>query len=268
MSSACNQQMKTTQAGHLKQNWVLATGFMIVVPGLMVFFYNLGGRQATTSNAGLLLENRALQESIDAMDVERNQYLQGMSVVKMARAIDKQAIENTRTTIRQLEAEKSQLTQELAFYRSIMVPEAGETGVRVQTIELHPTAKQHTFRFRIVIAQVSRVNALLKGNLSITIEGLDHGEKTDLSLFQLAGIAQNSVSLGFRYFQTLPEKPDLYLVTLPEGFIPKTIRVAIRIRSGSGQQLNKTYEWANLLEKSGSNLWKARKPPTETGERM
>lgn len=253
MSSTRNRHMLAIWANYLKQNWVLAFGFIIVFTGLLTFFYNLGESQATC-NATLAQGDRALLKTINAMEIEKNQHVKEISVLKYARKIDKLAIESTRTTIQQLETEKSQLAQELAFYRSIMVPGTKETGVRVQTIKLRPLAQGHTFHFQMIIAQVSRTNAFLKGNVSITIEGFNRGEKKELSLFQLAGIDQDSLPLGFRYFQALPEKPDAYLVTLPEGFTPKAVRVAIDIRSGSKQQLDKTYEWANLLEKSNGNL--------------
>ena len=223
--------------------WLIKIILVIVFFGLLIFSYNFTWNSAAKMNKELEQVNHNLLIKVKAMEVERQQYLQNIAILERGRKIDKMAQESVSGLIKELEDDKAVLNKELSFFRSIIAPEDNAPGVRIYALNLARGGKDGVFRFRWIISQASKIHSFLKGVVSVMVEGSLDGKDKSLSLFKISGLDSSSVALGFRYFQVLPDNREFFEFTLPKGYIPKSIGVNIRIRSGAGQKLYKLFDW-------------------------
>ncbi|MDP0590285.1 MAG: hypothetical protein QS748_14290 [Candidatus Endonucleobacter bathymodioli] len=230
------------------QDWLFRAIVLITFLSILFFAYSRAERYAAEKTERLENLNTHLQDKINTIQAKHQESLQALAIARNAQNVDNLSLENLRVIIRKLIDEKAELNKELAFYRSIIAPENVTSGVRVHTLDLLNGNAVRKFHLRLTVAQVSRANSFLKGNVSVTIEGhFGNAEKKSLSLFELAGEKASSLPLAFRYFQVLPGQQDFFEFTLPEGFTPKIIRVVARISNNSAQNFNESFEWNKEL---------------------
>ncbi len=220
---------------------------LVFCVALLAFAYIWGGRSESEKSEQLGHLNADLRERVESLEQDNQQLLQRLAIFESSQKIDRLALENIRIMVRGLEDDKARLNKELMFYKSIIAPEDIEPGVRIHALDLMNGNDARQYRLRLVVSQVSRSNLFLRGKVSVTVDGSVDGAEKSLSLFELAGLERSSLSLGFRYFQELPESQDFFEFTLPEGFIAKSLQVVVNMRSGSVKKLNETFDWNKEL---------------------
>lgn len=224
----------------------IITAVSFVVLG--VFAYWLGGYQATHKNTHLRSANETFEEQVIRLRSENNQFRQQMTILESSSKIDREAVNNVRLVVRELEEEKARLKNELAYYKNILAPEDMRPGVRVAGLDLEQGNNPNRYRMRLVISQIARDNPVLRGTVAVTLEGKNsNGEVQHLSLLKLAGFEDESTPLGFRYFQALPSSRGFMEFDLPGGFAPKNIRVNLSVRRGPNRNVEKIYGWNEEL---------------------
>ena len=218
---------------------------LVVVLGAFAYWY--GGSSANQVSNKLQLQNMSLEERAEALQKDNEYLRQRNAILDSAGKIDREAANNVRVLVRQLEEEKEQLNKELTFYRSVMAPENLQPGIRIAGLELAVGEKTNTYKMRLVIFQVARLNPFLKGELSVSLSGKKNGKAETVSLHKLAGLEESSSALGFRYFQALPDSLGFLEFQLPEGFQPESIHVAVRVQKGAVKNFDQTFEWDKEL---------------------
>ena len=218
---------------------------LAVVFGVLAYWY--GGNSASQISTKLQLQNMTLEERAEALQKDNEMLRQSVAVLESAGKIDREAANNVRVLVRELEEEKEKLNKELTFYKSVMAPEELPSGIRVAGLDLMPGDQENIYRIRLVISQVARLNPFLKGRLTVSLTGLQNGKSETISLHKLAGLKESSSDLGFRYFQALPENRGFLEFQLPEGFQPENIHVAVRVQKGSVKNFDQTFEWDKEL---------------------
>ena len=241
-----DNNFKVVQQGS-RSKLLILLGVVLAFSAMLLFAFSWGGRYQSDRNEQLEKINVNLRGQVGYLETENQQLLQRVAIFESAQKVDRLALENIRLLVRGLEDDKARLNEELTFYKKIIAPEDIEPGVRVHDLDLVSGDDARHYRFRLVISQVSENNRFLKGKVSVTIVGHSRGSEKKLSLFELAGLGSSSLPLGFRYFQELPESQDFFEFTLPEGFLAKSIQVAVDIRSGSVKNLNETFDWNKEL---------------------
>lgn len=218
---------------------------LVVVLGAFAYWY--GGSSANQVSSQLELQNLSLEERVEVLQTDNQQLRQRVAILESSGKIDREAANNVRVMVRQLEDEKDQLNKELTFYKSVMAPEDLKPGIRVAGLDLVSGATPDSYKMRLVISQVARLNPFLKGWLSVSLSGETNGEPETLSLHKLAGLKESSTPLGFRYFQALPDHRGFLEFQLPEGFQPESIHVAVRVQKGSVKNFDQTFDWDKEL---------------------
>ncbi|OED42830.1 hypothetical protein ACH42_11635 [Endozoicomonas sp. (ex Bugula neritina AB1)] len=218
---------------------------LIVVLGVVAYWY--GGNSANQVSNQLQLENLSLEDRVEILQKDNKRLRQQVTVLESAGRVDREAINNVRVLVRQLEEEKEQLNKDLTFYKSVMAPEDLEPGIRIAGLDLIAGSAQNTYKIRLVISQVARLNPFLKGQLSVSLSGQRNDKSETISLHKLAGLKESTTALGFRYFQALPDNRGFLEFQLPEGFQPDSINVAVRVQKGMVKNFNQTLEWDKEL---------------------
>lgn len=232
-----------------KRDQLIRIFLSIFIALLGGFAYWCGSSRGGEDAEDIRKQNLVLENQTRALQEHNSELRQRLTLVESARKMDREAVNNVRLLVRQLEDEKEELLKELSFFKSIMAPEDGTTGVRVASFNLLRGSEPGHYRLRLVLSQVQRSNPFLKGTLSVSLLGEKEGKAETLELSQLVEAGQNVKSLGFRYFQTLPSDKEYLDFTLPDGFQPAEIKVVVQITSGVKQKVELVYQWHQELAK-------------------
>ena len=222
--------------------------FLLVFIALLAgVTYWYGGSHAGQNLDEAQQQNLSLERQTDVLQEENNELRQRLAILEGASKMDREALNNVRLQVKQLEDEKERLHKELVFFKSILAPEDMSTGVRMAGFSLLRGDEPGQYRMRLVISQVARSNPFLRGALSLSLLGEQGGKALSIPLQQLVGGEQITTRLGFRYFQALPSDREYLDFTLPEGFQPSEIKVVIQITSGIKQHFEQIYQWDKEL---------------------
>ena len=222
---------------------ILVVGFIFLGVGA----YWFGGSKANNQNVRLESRNLSLSERASLLQKENGELHQRVAILESSSKIDREAANNVRKLVRQLQDEKAELNRELTFYKNIMAPEDLSPGVRVAGFDLEHGAETGQYRFRLVISQIARNNPFRRGSVSVSISGQKDNKKATVSLLRQAGYDDDSAPIGFRYFQAIPEGRGFLEFELPEDFEPEAIHVNGSVQQGASRNINKTYDWKKEL---------------------
>ena len=217
---------------------------LFVCFGVMSYWF--GSSRQVDESESLKQENNQLQIELTRQENQNEKLASRIAVLERSSRIDRQAAENVRVQVRELEEQKAEMTKTMAFYQSVIAPEDLSEGVRLNAFDLSPGANPNQYRLRIVVSQVSRTNNFIRGTLRARVTGEQDGKTVSLSLLDLAGAGENP-ALGFRYFQSFPDDRGLMDFELPDNFKPEKITVNVGIRSGGGRSLEETFDWQEEL---------------------
>ncbi|OED49218.1 hypothetical protein ACH42_01970 [Endozoicomonas sp. (ex Bugula neritina AB1)] len=217
---------------------------LIMCFGVMAYWF--GGIRNASESESLKQKNSQLQSDLSRLQSQNEKLASRVAVLERSGQIDRQATENVRTQVRELEEEKAEIIRNMAFYQSIIAPEDLREGVKLNAFDLVSGDAPNQFKLRMVVSQVSRSNNFLRGTLSASVKGLRDGKPETLSLLELSGEEERPV-LGFRYFQSFPDDRGFMNLELPENFKPEKITINVRIRSGGAKSLEKVFDWQEEL---------------------
>jgi hypothetical protein len=127
-------------------------------------------------------------------------------------------------TIGELQAQVAQQSQELAFYKGIVIQGANAAEVKVQQMRVDRTDRPRVYRLRLTLVQPVRPDSVVSGTVQVLVEGVTGGRPLSLDLPALTGGDTRDLPFTFRYFENIDPE-----ITLPEGFTPE--RVSIEVRS-------------------------------------
>lgn len=137
---------------------------------------------------------------------------------------------------RELEASNRQITElagELKFYRSIISPADGRSGVRIQEFDLQPSGADHEYRYRLILIQALEHDEPALGAVRFEITGMQDGETRTIHSPSATG---EPIPAEFRYFQNF-----VGTFTFPAGFMPAEVKVIFE--SGDDVVVQHTYPW-------------------------
>ena len=128
----------------------------------------------------------------------------------------------------------------IAFYRGIVSPSDGNSGLRVQDLKLTRGKAEHEFNLRLVLVQAMKHDRKVSGDVSLSVVGSQNGVETTFELAQLLVDESDSAwPFSFRYFQDFDRR-----IVLPDGFTPERIDVAVRSRTRSISSIEESFVWA------------------------
>lgn len=147
--------------------------------------------------------------------------------------IDQTAYRELRQQLQESNEQITRLGSELKFYRSIISPSDGESGVKVQELRLDPTGAARQYRYRLTLIQALDHEKPVSGVVRFEIEGSQQDSSRTLSI---PGEGDDVISAEFKYFRNLGGT-----FTLPEGFVPTGIKVIFEREAGGA--VERDYPW-------------------------
>ena len=233
---ASNSHLKSTT----QRNWLLAgvVLVLIAVSGYLVFEF--GRISAGYDIVDVGNERQAYEDRIMALDDEIVALKQDVAMLETHREIDREAYKEVEASLASLQAKIQEQRDAIAFYRGIVSPADGKSGLRVQDLKLTRGSAEREFNLRLVLVQAMKHDRKVSGDVTLSVQGSQDGVETIYTLNQLIPAeAESAWPFSFRYFQDF----DRQLI-LPDGFTPELIRVEVRSKTRSIQSIEESYAWA------------------------
>jgi len=146
-------------------------------------------------------------------------------------------------TIGDLQAQVARQTEELAFYRAVVAEGAPAIGVRIGTVRLAASKPADHFLVHVSLVRAGKTDGMTTGSVSLTVDGLGaNGKPATLDSQALAAGGDAAVTYDFRYFQDLEQT-----VTLPPGFRPEHVTVAVSSNRKDVAPLTQTFPWSAVI---------------------
>ncbi|MBT8090509.1 MAG: hypothetical protein KJO01_09910 [Gammaproteobacteria bacterium] len=211
---------------------------LIAVSGYLVFEFgriNAGYDVIDAAN-----DRQAYEDRIALLDDEIVALKQEVALLETHREIDREAYKEVEASLRTLQVKIQEQRDAIAFYRGIVSPADGKSGLRVQDLKLTRGKAEREFNLRLVLVQAMQHHRKVSGDVNLTVVGSQDGVEAVYTLKQLVPAeADKGWPFSFRYFQDF----DRQLV-LPDGFTPERIRVEVRSKTRSIASIEESYAWA------------------------
>ena len=211
---------------------------LIVVIGYLVFEFGrirAGYDIIEAGNTG-----QAYEDHIAQLDSEIIKLKQDVALLETNREVDRESYKEVEISLATLQAKIQEQRDAIAFYRGIVSPSDGNSGLRVQDLKLTRGRAEREFNVRLVLVQAMKHDRKVSGDVNLSIVGDQNGVETTYAFADLVPEeAEKAWAYSFRYFQDF----DRQLV-LPDGFTPERITVEVRSRTRSISSIEESFAWA------------------------
>jgi cell division protein FtsB len=222
------------------RTWMVRSflALLVVFTGYLVFEY--GRISAGYDVIDAASERGELEAHIKSLDDEIEALKQEVALLETHREIDREAYREVEGSLITLQAKIQEQRDAIAFYRGIVSPADGNSGLRVQDLKLTRGAKEREFNMRLVLVQAMKHDRKVSGDVAVSIEGTEDGAGKTYALTDLLPAdADKDWPFSFRYFQDF----DRQLV-LPDGFTPERVHVEVRSKTRSISSIEESFAWA------------------------
>jgi cell division protein FtsB len=222
------------------RTWMVRSflALLVVFTGYLVFEY--GRISAGYDVIDAASERGELEAHIKSLDDEIEALKQEVALLETHREIDREAYREVEGSLITLQAKIQEQRDAIAFYRGIVSPADGNSGLRVQDLKLTRGAKEREFNMRLVLVQAMKHDRKVSGDVAVSIEGNEDGAGRTYALTDLLPAdADKDWPFSFRYFQDF----DRQLV-LPDGFTPERVHVEVRSKTRSISSIEESFAWA------------------------
>ena len=165
---------------------------------------------------------------------------QEIAILETNREVDRESYKEVEESLSALQAKIQEQRDAIGFYRGIVSPSDGNSGLRVQDLRFSRGKAEREFNVRLVLVQAMEHDRKVSGDGNLSIVGDQNGTETTYAFTQLIPEdADRSWPFSFRYFQNF----DRQLV-LPDGFTPERITVEVRSKTRSISSIEESFAWA------------------------
>ncbi|MCK5769787.1 DUF6776 family protein [Algiphilus sp.] len=194
--------------------------------------------QAMTGDRERLLAlRRELAERLRAEQLESERLRERLAYLEKSQQIDREACQQLRQSLRDMQSRLVDAQEQLAFYRGIVSPENEGRGVRVHDFIVRPD--RDPARFELVLVQGRQQKDRVRGHFTIDIAGERDGESATVAVRNAEG--ETDMLFSFRHFQEFSGS-----VTFPDGFEPEQVAIVVQ-REGEDQSTETRYEWQRVV---------------------
>ena len=221
-----------------RPKWLLPV--LGALAGLLLLWlaYDRGRAAAGVDGPALLRQKLELLQRLDTLQKENAKLGAQVTELEMERRVDREAYGQIERTLGDLQSQLSRQGDDLAFYKSIVSPEDGVQGLRLQRFEVDKGSRERQFQLKLTLIQAMRHESLVSGLANVIVHGVEADRPKRYSVGELLGRPRAQLPFSFRYFQTIEQD-----VTLPEGFDPYEVEVQVR-SSKLRQPLRASYPWS------------------------
>ena len=176
-------------------------------------------------------------EDLNEVIVELNQEV---ALLQTHRSVDRESYREVEASLMKLQAKIQEQQDAIAFYRGIVSPSDGNSGLRVQDLRLTRGKREREFNVRLVLVQAMKHDRKVSGDVNLSVEGNQNGVEKTYKFSELkAKNTDEAWAFSFRYFQDFDRR-----LVLPDGFTPERITVEVHSRTRSISSIEESFAWA------------------------
>lgn len=207
--------------------------------GYLIFEF--GRIQAEYNIVDAAKERRSLEETIAGLEDEIAALRDQVAVLETHRDIEREAYKEVEANLTSLQTKIQEQRDAIAFYRGIVSPADGKSGLRVQDLRLTRGSEERQYNIRLVLVQAKKHDRKVSGDVNLSIEGDLDGVETSIAFADLLPEgADKGWKFSFRYFQDFDRQ-----VVLPDGFTPTRIKVAVESKTRSIASIEESFAWSS-----------------------
>lgn len=210
---------------------------LIVVSGYLIYEFGRIKAGYDIVEAGNI--RQAYEDHIMQLDDEIVELKQEVALLETNREVDRESYKEVEASLSTLQAKIQEQRDAIAFYRGIVSPSDGNSGLRVQDLKVTRGKEEREFNLRLVLVQAMKHDRKVAGDVNLSIAGRQGGVDTTYEFGQLLpDDADSKWAFSFRYFQNFDR-----LLVLPDGFTPERITVEVRSRTRSISSIEESFAW-------------------------
>ena len=210
---------------------------------LMLVFFKIGEKYQAMQLDLLQLERETLKSRIAELETRNQNLLQKNAQLCGISKIEREAYEQANQNLVKMEQELLAQKEELIFYRGIVSPNDSELAVNLQSFEMRKKNNSNQYSYKMILTKNGKSPKKLQGSTTIAIRGESDGNVSELVLTDLALESQAAnTNFAFRYFQVFEGD-----VTLPDGFEPFEVEIAINVTTKKVKSFSETISWASIM---------------------
>src|SRR5210317_1700766 len=151
------------------RTWMVRSflALLVVFTGYLVFEY--GRISAGYDVVDAASERGELEAHIKSLDDEIEALKQEVALLETHREIDREAYREVEGSLITLQAKIQEQRDAIAFYRGIVSPADGNSGLRVQDFRLTRGSVEREFKLRLVLVQAMQHDRKVSGDVALTI---------------------------------------------------------------------------------------------------
>jgi hypothetical protein len=220
--------------------WIIRTviALLIAISGYLIFEFGRISAGYDVVEAGNEAQDYA--DHIQVLDNKIIDLKQEVAILETNREVDRVSYEEVEASLTQLQVKIQEQRDAIGFYRGIVSPSDGNSGLRVQDLKLTRGKAEREFNLRLVLVQAMKHDRKVSGDVGLSVIGSQDGTETTYVLTQLLpDEADRTWAFSFRYFQDFERQ-----LVLPDGFTPERITVEVRSKTRSISSIEESFDWA------------------------
>ena len=211
---------------------------LLALAALSWLTFKYGLDQGMATKIEVVNERDELRSQLNVSAKLVSNLRQDIADLKLGGQVDLRANEEIQQTVETLQKEIADLSEEIRFYKGVMVPNAEERGLRIERLDMKPSSEPSKFRYSLLLTQIVDKHDYIQGGVEINVLGKLGEEEHSLSLVDLGEEAREAIRFRFRYFQNIDGE-----LNVPEGFSPKEIMIVAQSSGRGSQRLEKRFDW-------------------------
>ena len=221
--------------------WILRGLLTVAVVIVSYLIYEFGRMDGGFRTVAAASEESVLKARIQDLEQRNSALGDRIALVQTSRDIDEEAYKQVERRLTELQAQILKQREELEFYRGIVSPADGASGLKIQDFRIISGAEDSLYRLHLVLVQAMKHDRRVSGVVNVSVDGAREGRPVRLTLAELTATDGDSGTLAysFRYFQGFEHD-----VILPEGFLPDRVNIEISPKGRSARTIRKSYDWA------------------------
>ena len=226
----------TRSIGH---SYAVRAVLIALVAGAGYLVFEFGRIQAGYDLVDVASERQAYEDRISGLENEIVGLGEKIARLETNTDIDREAYREVEVSLTELQTKIREQQDAIAFYRGIVSPADGNSGLRVQDFRLTRGSAEREYTIRLVLVQAMKHDRKVSGDVKLSIAGKIDGVETSFEYAQLLPAdAEKKWAYSFRYFQDFDRQ-----VILPDGFTPERITVQVESRTRSIASIEESFSW-------------------------
>ena len=211
----------------------------VLVFGAAYLVFEFGRIQAGYDVVDAVNERQSYDDEVTTLENEIVGLNEQVALLETHRDIDRAAYRDVELSLVDLQSKIQEQQDAIAFYRGIVSPSDGKSGLRVQDFRLSRGSSEREYVIRLVLVQAKKHDRKVSGDVNLSIVGELNGVETSYDYAQLLPAdAEKNWIFSFRYFQDFDRQ-----VVLPDGFIPDHIMVQVESKTRSIASIEESFSW-------------------------